>query len=134
MNNLQALIKCRNLWQWLAITGSNSKGSYKPAKRWPFNCAACMKAGSTMYTDAKRNCDNCVLLGYAWSNVVRANLFCESNSSYSYYRSWELNMHTNKYDRMYYANQIVNACNKAIEDILIYGKLRRNYFSPIKED
>ena len=33
MNNLQALIKCRNLWQWLAITGSYDKESYKPSKR-----------------------------------------------------------------------------------------------------
>ena len=77
MNNLQALIKCRNLWQWLAITGSNDKESYKPAKRWPYNCVACMKAGSTKSTDRERNCDNCVLLGYAWSNTILNNI-CSS--------------------------------------------------------
>ena len=137
MNNLQALIKCRNLWQWLVITGDDDKESYKPAKRWPYNCAACMKAGSTKESNRKRNCDNCILLGYAWSNAVRNSVFCESNSEYSYYSYYkvlEWIHHYEKKKHKYYANQIVNACNKAIEDILVYGKLRRNYFSTIKED
>ena len=136
MNNLQALIKCRNIWQWLAITGNQYKYSYKPSKRWPYNCTACMKAGSTKRSDKNRNCNNCVLLGYAWSDAVLSDIFCVNSKKYSYYRLWTNNYFNSTYidKRKYYANCIVNACNKAIEDIIVYGKLRRNYFTVIKED
>ena len=136
MNNLQALIKCRNLYQWLAITGDSNKESYKPSNRWSYNCAACMKAGSTKYSDGNRNCNNCVLLGYAWGGAYKVKCFCESNELDSYYELWHNNRFNHTYinERKYYANRIVNACNKAIEDIIVYGKLRRNYFTIIKEN
>ena len=118
---LEALYACRNHWSWLAITGSDCKSSYEPSKDWFFRCACCK------YMDHRDNgfnvngeyvCSYCPLTGYAWN---RAKDFetapCDTAYTNSIYDNWTgacSKEHCTKY-----ALQMVQACNRAIEDILL---------------
>ena len=123
MNKLQALIKCRNLWSYMAITGSDLKSDYKPARRWAFHCLCCVKAGATRIAGfIPRDCRKCILNGYAWKSTNRkCGLPCEYDPN-SYFDLWD--KCTDPTKRKYYALRMVYACNQAIEDLLIHGKLR----------
>ena len=94
---LRALYDCRNHWQWLWITGSRFKLSYKPSAKWKLGCACCESTGS---------CEDCLLIGYAWSRG------CGSSKD-SLYRKWKIA--ETKEERQYYAHKMVTACNRAIE-------------------
>ena len=118
---LEALYACRNHWSWLAITGSEYKTSYRPSKDWTFYCACCEymgHIGGGSNVDGEYVCNYCPLTGYAWN---RAEDFetapCETDYTNSIYDNWEgaySQEHLTKY-----ALQMVQACNRAIEDILL---------------
>lgn len=119
--SLEALYACRNHWQWIWITKTNNKLSYPPANDWPFGCACCLYAGAFIkygpfqeyygVDSFDRNCDICPLNNYAWNINDAVRCFCEA-SDYSLYNNW----------KTYYASEdaykMVQACNRAIEDIL----------------
>lgn len=123
MNKLQTLIKCRNLWAWLAITGSNDKCSYKPARRWAYACPCCMYAGAVIkngeHFEYNRNCNKCPLNDYAWSTGITRRIHCQVTHS-SFYGGWR-NAYL-KEDRKYWAMRMVQACDRAIEDLILKGK------------
>lgn len=126
MNKMQALIKCKNLWSYLAITGSFQKSDYKPARKWAFECPCCMQAGAVMpyhlgADDSNRDCRKCILNGYAWKAATEPKQTMCLYDEESYFYLWD-NSRT-KRKRRYYAMQIVQACNRAIEDLLVHGKL-----------
>lgn len=110
MTQWESLIKCRNHWQWLWITGSADKESYPPSEEWKYGCACCEQ----LHTD----CYVCVLLGYAWSMAISDKAPCADEGSL--YFNW-LYAETPG-ERSYWAHQMVNACNKAIEDMILGGK------------
>ena len=119
---LETLYACRNHWQWLWITGSASKRSYPPADNWPFECACCLYAGAYFKDNESiwniditdRDCTICPLNNYAWSTNINEwfeAAFCE-NSDDSIYNHWLDDPSPENAYRM------VQACNRAIEDIL----------------
>lgn len=125
MTRFETLIACRNHWQWLLITGSHRKQDYVPAQEWPFDCACCFYAGSFFYSDRSvcndyRGCNNCPLLGYAWNpSNDEYHTPCEDNGSYMMWCNYKFN----KDIACKYAQQIVSACNRAIEDLISKGEL-----------
>ena len=128
----RSLVQCRNHWAWLAITGSYNKESYKPSQRWPYGCKCCSYAGATKASKnadniaGYRDCSKCPLLGYAWhpySKYESENLtFIACNRRLAFYYDWGESRSTSM--RSYYAMRIVQACDKAIEDFLVHGRLR----------
>ena len=117
---LRALYDCRNHWQWLEITGSANKEAYKPAKKWQFNCACCESMGhieNGTNDEGDYICDACPLMGYAWQdNPYGESAPCDWHNTGSYYFAWH--EAETKEERQYYAHKMVQACNRAIEDIL----------------
>ena len=101
---LEALISCRNHWQFMWITGSKSKDDYEPARKWNSYCAVCEWDGYNLGT-----CRDCPLSGYAWK------VFC--NSTKSFWRGWLRSKSINQ--RRFWANRMVYACNQAIENYLL---------------
>jgi len=123
MNKIQTLIKCRNLWAWLAITGSAHKDSYKPSRRYAFNCICCQHAGAILTKDnidtGSRDCRKCLLNGYAWESRNRQYASsCEHGESL--YCKWTACHYS---QRSFWAMRMVRACDKAIEDLIV-GKLQ----------
>lgn len=108
---LEALIACRNQWSLLYITGNMYKNIYIPSIDWDSDCACC-EYSKTYWRihDTRYVCAQCPLMGYAW------NLGCVSDKK-SLYNLWLYA--NNESARSYYAYRIVQACNRAIEDILI---------------
>ena len=126
MNKMQALIKCRNLWSYMAITGSRQKTDYKPARRWAFQCPCCMKAGATLTylgeNADNRDCTKCILNGYAWGHAVNySQIICYRDNS-SYFKQWD-ECTLSRIDRIHWAKRMVQACNRAIEDLIVLGRL-----------
>lgn len=118
---LEALYACRNHWSWLAITGSDYKPSYEPSNDWIFHCACCeymSHIGSGSNFDGEYVCNNCPLTGYAWNKTENFETApCIVNYTNSIYDNWTgacSKKHCTKY-----ALQMVQACNRAIEDILL---------------
>ena len=118
---LEALYACRNHWSWLAITGSNSKSTYKPSVIWDFNCACCEyleHIGGGINDDGKYVCNNCPLTGYAWNRSEDFETApCDTYGANSIYENWT-SVDEQELCRKY-ALQMVQACNRAIEDILL---------------
>ena len=107
---LDALYACRNHWSWLYITGDYNKHSYTPSKSWDNKCACCQY----IIIDRNLTCSECLLNGYAWKTGCM-------DSHNSIFRKW-FNLSLNQQEeRIIYAYQMVQACNRAIEDILIKG-------------
>lgn len=108
MTELDALIKCRNHWQWLMITGDWRKRAYLPSNHWVDECACC-----EFVTDSgrlERDCKLCPLVGIAWSygwNGCVADL--------TPYVRWQV---ADGDERIFWANRMVYACNQAIERLL----------------
>ena len=118
---LEALYACRNHWAWLAITGSDYKSSYEPSEDWAFHCACCEymgHIGSGFNVYKKHICNYCPLTGYAWN---RAKDFetapCDTSYTNSIYNNW-VGVYSKKHCTKY-ALQMVQACNRAIENILL---------------
>lgn len=119
MANFESVIKCRNHWQWLAITGSNDKKSYEPSLEWEQNCACCEYVSKLEVYDQFWDCSKCPLTGYAWEGVDRVTSYCDHDHD-SYFKLW---LHaSSKKERQFYAQKMVDACNRAIEDIIIKGE------------
>ena len=127
MNKMQALIKCRNLWSYMAITGLSQKTDYKPARRWAFQCPCCMKAGATLTylgeNSDSRDCTKCILNGYAWGHPIKYSYVMCYYDSNSYFKQWDSDVNSD-ITRKYWAMRMVQACNRAIEDLLVHGRLR----------
>ena len=109
----------------MAITGSSQKTDYKPARRWAYQCPCCMKAGATLTylgeNSDSRDCTKCILNGYAWDHPIKYNqemCYCDSNS---YFKQWDNSRP--RHERQYWAMRMVQACNRAIEDLLVHGRL-----------
>ena len=118
---LEALYACRNHWSWLAITGSSDKDGYRPSKGWAFWCACCeymghRNGGYNYYGEYV--CNHCPLTTYAWGQSENSDLApCDTASTNSIYVAWIVA--TTPELRSKYALQMVQACNRAIEDILL---------------
>ena len=111
MTKFESLIKCRNHWQWLAITGSEDKRSYAPSLEWTACCACCEY---TEQTTKQKGCEGfCGLMGYAWEP-------CDWDvpclRPHSLYKQWYWSI-----DKKLAAQKMVDACNRAIEDMIIGG-------------
>jgi len=110
----QAIIKTRNHYGWLAITGGKDKESYAPATKAGVNCCFCCE-----FCCGNGGCDNCPLNGYAWEqddNVVQCH-----NDPDSIYKKWH--RAKTKEDRQYWAMRMVRACDKALEDLILKGEM-----------
>ena len=127
-NALEALYACRNHWSMLWITGSSYKLSYEPANSWPYGCACCLFAGAFIFDEKlgprygsnydSRDCSKCLLNGYAWEEARDGG--CESDPD-SFYDEWRCHYETDNHDlevRKFWAYKMVQACNRAIEDII----------------
>lgn len=122
-NDLRTLIDCRNIWAWLAITGSGTKSSYGPSNQFPFRCPCCKAAGAIIIDEhplcvniENRDCSKCLLNGIAWaSTLMYDDGKCEEDNSF--YNNWEDSYEVT--DRQYYAMRMVRACDTAIEQLLI---------------
>lgn len=116
---LRALIDCRNLWAWLAITGCSTKTSYPPAKSYAHECPCCEAAGAfnegIITNTIHRDCKKCLLNGYAWNLTSHRNCFCEWDRN-SLYKVWVI---AGDLERQFWAMQMVQACDKAIEDWIL---------------
>ena len=113
---LEALIACRNHWQFMEITGSSDKGEYEPSFEWDSGCACCEYIKEAYYLEVlilKKYCDSCPLRGYAWEKDC---LLSEN----SFYANW-VKADTPEL-RQFWAGRMVYACNQAIEKHLLNGK------------
>src|SRR5574343_651126 len=99
---LEALIACRNHWQFLEITRGWDKTEYKPSKKWDIECAMCQ--WDNMFNG---DCTHCLLSNYAWKE------YCTIGNNNSFWKMWA-NADTPE-QRKFYANRMVYACNQAIE-------------------
>lgn len=114
---LEALIACRNHWQFMEITKSGEKKDYEPSSEWDNNCAVCHFAGANHV--GGRNCQKCALKGFAWFED------CEEHEEdfESFYENWvECTFEDEgpqKHQRQFWANRMVYACNQAIENYLL---------------
>lgn len=118
---LEALYACRNHWSWLAITGFHLKSNYKPSEDWVCYCACCEYVEHNSI-DSSANagcvCNYCPLTGYAWNRAKNFETSpCILNYTNSIYDNW-IDADSQKH-RIKYALQMVQACNRAIEDILL---------------
>lgn len=103
----EALIACRNHWQFMEITGSRNNHAYAPAENWYLFSAAC-----EWDRYFRSDCENCILRGYAWED------FCDNPCSlWSKWAEPTGTKHTK-----FYANRMVYACNQAIEGYLLNEK------------
>ena len=107
MTRFETLIKCRNQWQWLWITGL-AKESYKPSLRWESQCACCEYICSLPEIES---CVNCPLNYYAWDYKASR---CSCYGLGSLYLNW-----LRADDKKSAAKLMVDACNKAIEDLIL---------------
>lgn len=118
---LEALYACRNHWSWLAITGSDYKPSYEPSNDWAFNCACCEYMGyrgNDSNVNGEYVCNYCLLTEYAWNRSWDFEPSpCDTIYNNSIYCNW-ISADSQKH-RIKYALQMVQACNRAIEDILL---------------
>ena len=120
MTKFESLIKCRNHWQWLAITGSDDKKSYEPSYGWMYACACCEYTSKLEKYDMFWDCSKCPLTGYAWEKLERKTSFCDHDQD-SYFKLWFQG--SSKKERQFYAQKMVDACNRAIEDMIIKGEI-----------
>lgn len=109
----QAIIKTRNHYGWLAITGDENKESYAPATKAGMNCCFCCE-----FCRGNGGCNNCPLNGYAWEQSN--NVQCVGRNSV--YKMW--GKAKTKEDRQYWAMQMVRACDKALEDLILKGEVK----------
>ena len=111
MTKFESLIKCRNHWQWLAITGSDDKRSYEPSLLWEACCACCEY---TEQNTKQESCEGfCGLMGYAWEPCDWDEPCLRPHSLYLQWKQSD--------DKKAAAQKMVDACNCAIEDIIIGG-------------
>ena len=117
---LEALIACRNHWQFMEITNDTQKSSYEPSELWDNKCAVCHFAGINDY--GNRNCRKCPLRGCAWKYNCEK---CEDGFD-SFYQRWRYTKYKNNEPwiskRRFWANRMVYACNQAIENLLLNKK------------
>ena len=118
---LEALYACRNHWSWLWITGLDCKRSYSPATYWLGACACCeyVEHNSIDYSaNIECICNYCPLTGYAWDRTENFETApCVLDYTNSIYDNWIWADSREHYTK--YALQMVQACNRAIEDILL---------------
>ena len=118
---LEALYACRNHWSWLAITRSDYKPSYEPSNDWAFYCACCEYVGHIgcgSNIDREYVCNCCPLTDYAWNRAADFETApCDNYGTNSIYKNW-IDVEFPELWRKY-ALQMVQACNRAIEDILL---------------
>lgn len=110
---LEALIACRNHWQFMEIIGSSDKGEYEPSLEWVSGCACCEYSKEEYDSEVplfNAYCKYCPLRGYAWERRCCWN-------EQSFYVDW-CNARTLEL-RQYWANRMVYACNQAIENYLL---------------
>lgn len=126
MNKIEALIKTRNHWYILEITGDYNKGVYEPAGVWEYECACCQfvwdKAAlfPGYSEDHKQNsgyvpaCSTfCPLTGYAWGEEGCIS----ANSPYNKWSDVPCNYFThNIEERRKYAREMLYYINLAITD------------------
>ena len=109
MTKWEALIACRNQWQWVVIAREH-KNKYPGAVHYRNACACCEYDRIIGYTSI--DCAGiCPLVGYAWGNS------CIDNDNCSFYKKWRETSET------YWAKRIVYACNIALEDMIINGEI-----------
>ena len=108
---LRTLYNCRNHWQWMLITQSFTKESYKPSLEWLSYCACCNS----------HHCYECPLNEFAWTNKLNPSRIRTIKSPFvsgcvddddSFYVKW---LESSIEDRPFWAGRMVYACNKAIE-------------------
>ena len=109
MDKLEALIACRNHWQWLWITGDENKRTYKKSRRWLNGCACCDYSYDEAQDDV--DCSKCPLNGYAWSSEI--DFGCEDAGD-SFYYLWKT-----EDEPQDWAKKMVDACNKSIEALIL---------------
>lgn len=71
---------------------------------------------------SSRDCTKCVLNGYAWKTAISSKTSACIHDAHSYFDLWERSR--SRYEHQYWAMRMVKACNRAIEDLLIHGRLR----------
>lgn len=114
MTKWESLIKCRNHWQWLAITGDRIKRTYNPAIDWIHGCACCEYTSKVETYYAFWDCNECPLTGFSWYSLGETGYsFCDRLSNNSVYAEWKIARFIE--DRQKYAQKMVDACNRAIE-------------------
>ena len=120
MTKFESLIKCRNHWQWLAITGSPYKLSYEPSYGWMSACACCEYVENL---NTSPLCEGiCPLMGYAWFETVPTiGTDAPCLKPQSLYFRWR-QAETLK-ELQLCAQKMVDACNRAIEDMIIKGEM-----------
>ena len=78
----EALIACRNHWQWLEITESTTKRNYRPSLGWVMECACCEFVTNKRDTTLKDDCvEICPMTNFAWQTG------CSSDRN-SFYVKW----------------------------------------------
>ena len=112
-NKLEALIACRNQWQFMEITGSDEKGDYEPSHDWDNGCACCDFVQLEGRFRGPDGCNGCPLVTYAWPATGYG---CERRGS-SFFKSWQGSVTIEQ--RQFWANRMVYACNQAIENFLL---------------
>lgn len=121
---LHYLYECRNIWNFLAITGADTK----PITGFKNNCPCChYVAYETSSYSVYLNCNYCPLKGFAW------DFECEVNNEehWSYYEKWGTarDIYSDEEDgelitqRKHWASRMTYACNQAIEALLINSNL-----------
>lgn len=109
---LEALIACRNHWQFMEITWSRGKKDYAPSHEWENSCACCDFVTGTINLPIEMSCSEvCPLSTFAWG------ITCIAYEEFSFYREWY--DAENPQQRQFWANRMVYACNLAIEDCLL---------------
>jgi len=124
MNKKQALEKCRDQWKYMAETGAVDKSVYFGNKNTPECLCYCCSYGRKRANDYNRKmgykvfhesyvhkCKFCPLNDFAWPSYQYS---CESSSK-SLYKKWATPY--SKYERQKYAQKIVDACEKALEEL-----------------
>ena len=109
MNKFEALIACRNHWQWLWIT-NKTKHNYKPSWEWVSRCACCQYVFIAIeqqmtWSSCLRYCP---LRYYAWNYHC-----CDTDSLFNLWN------YCDEMERRKYAYMMVQACNRAIEDHIL---------------
>ena len=113
----EALIQCRNHWQWLWITGGR-KDSYIEAYKWKHSCACCEYTSNIEEYTVFYDCNKCPLTGFAWDSLGEVLCsFCDRSEANSVYDEWKDS--ENMSCKKKWAKAMVDACNRAIESYII---------------
>ena len=111
----KALEICKELWTWLAETGTGQKRDWPGWKKYgemACDCPCCEYA-LTLRRE-HQNCNVCPLLNYAWGDKRYKPCLIWSPQDDTFYGLWE---HASIFERAYYAAWMVDACDRALADL-----------------